>query len=347
MRILQIFPGKVWGGAEQYVLDLGRALRARGHDVIFMCVDSAAVTSRLDGDADYLIYDKGSRLQGAVAQADVVHIHDARFLSPVHRAVERSGSQAKVVLTRHIARPSRTMWWRRGQYRKLHRMIFVSELAYNLWSGVNKWMTADKMAVVHNSIADHAADHTASATSLRERLGVDDGTPIIMFTGRIRRSKGCSVLVEALGQLRNLPWHMVFVGTCKPADYRDKLLKKAERHGITGKITFTGFSSDVYSLVRQCDIGVAPSIVREACPLSPMEFMKMGKCVIATDNGAQPEYVQGLLVPPADEQDLADALYKAITDSKLRDELGAKAARYFSEHMSYREFVTKILACYC
>ena len=25
MKIVQIFPGKVWGGAEQYVIDLGRA----------------------------------------------------------------------------------------------------------------------------------------------------------------------------------------------------------------------------------------------------------------------------------------------------------------------------------
>lgn len=344
MNITHIFPGAVWGGAEQYVLDLGRALSARGHNVTYLCRDAAAVTSRLHGEIPYTLLSSAS-LRRAVAQSDVVHIHDARFLAPVMRAKKKTGSAAKVVLTRHIARPSRTWPLRRRHYRALHCMIFVSQLAHSLWSGANEWMPAHLLRVVHNSIADHP-EGAAAAVDLRDEAGIPADVPLIMFTGRIRKSKGVTVLIEALAQLRNLPWHLVLVGTCKPSKYREEIMRLAAHHGIEERITFTGFTADVYPLIAQCDVGVAPSIVREACPLSPMEFMRMGKMVITTDNGAQPEYVKGLMVPPADEQPLADALYRAITDAPLRERLGCEAREYFDRQMSYAAFVDKILACY-
>lgn len=344
MKILQIFPGKVWGGAEQYVLDLGRSLQSRGHEVRYMCRDADAVTSRLDNDVSYSIFAMAT-LRSHLQWCDVVHIHDASFLRPVMKSIDRTGSAAKVVLTRHIARDSRVWWPMRRYYSRLHRMIFVSRLGCDLWSGVNPWMPKDKMVVIHNSIADHPAAREG-VPSLRKDIGIADDVPLIMFTGRVRKSKGCGVLVDALGQLRNLPWHLVMIGNCKPAGYKATLLKLAEKHSIAHRITFTGFTPHVYGLIEQADVGVAPSIVREACPLSPMEFMKMGKCVITTDNGAQPEYVQGLMVRPDDSEALATALYSAITDAELRNKLGRDAARYFAENMSYSDFVDRIFRAY-
>ena len=43
MKIVQIFPGKIWGGAEQYVLDLGFHLIELGHDVVFVAIDSPQI----------------------------------------------------------------------------------------------------------------------------------------------------------------------------------------------------------------------------------------------------------------------------------------------------------------
>lgn len=48
MRILQIIPGKIWGGAEQYIVDLSKALVDRGHTVDYLCHDREAVTSQLE-----------------------------------------------------------------------------------------------------------------------------------------------------------------------------------------------------------------------------------------------------------------------------------------------------------
>lgn len=355
MKIVQIFPGKVWGGAEQYVLDLGAAIMATGHEVSYVARPSKAVTSRLSGVVDYVLapmgglFDRRSArmLAPLVMDADVVHVHDAAQVSAVMDAIDLSGSKARVVLTRHIARASRTMPWRRGAMKRLHRMIFVSNLGRNLWQSVNPWMSDDKCVTIHNSIPDGPV---AQPENLRERFGVDDKVPLIMFTGRVRKSKGCKTLVRSLGKVRDLSWMMLFVGTCKPADYDKELIETARECGIADRIGFYGFSDNVRSLITQASVGVAPSIVREACPLSPMEFMQAGVCVIASDNGAQPEYITngetGLLVAPGDVDGLAASLRDVLSDYKLRRRLAAAGNAYFEKSMSYPGFLRSILKAY-
>lgn len=353
MKIVQIFPGKVWGGAEQYVLDLGRALMARGHEVIYVPRAATAVTARLDTERiPYFALPAG--LKGAtealgelLAGADIVHIHELKHAPMARKAVKLAGSQAKVVCTRHIARGSRTWPWSRKAIAGLHRLIFVSDLARRLWSDANGWMPQERCVTVHNSIPDAAA--TFPATDLRKLYAIDAETPLLMMTGRVRKSKGCSDIITALSGLADMPWRMVFVGACKPADYGEKLMREAAEAGIADRVHLFGFTPDARSLVSQANIGLQPSRVREAFGLSQIEFMQAGKAVITTDNGAQPEYIRqgdtGLLVPPADPAALAQAIRSLLQDDCGRA-TGIRAARYFNSHLSYNIFVDKILQAY-
>ena len=355
MKIVHIFPGKVWGGAEQYVLDLGEALRKRGHEVSYVARPSKAVEDRLRGQVAYSVAAIGgllgrggvNELINAVKEADLVHVLDLKHVAPVSRAIKKSGGRARIVVTRHIARASRTLPWMRKPLREVHRMIFVSHLGQSLWRSVNGWMPEEKCRVIHNSIPPYIPEDT---DNLRKRYGVSDDVPLIMFTGRIRKSKGCMTLVEALGRLSALKWQMVFVGRCKPADYDKELLETARDNGIASRLGFMGFSDRVRSLIRQADIGVAPSIVREACPLTPMEFMQAGVCVVATDNGAQPEYITdgktGVLVKPGDVEGTATALRSLLTDRQRRNTIASRGKEYFETEMNYDSFIENILSAY-
>lgn len=358
MRILQIFPGKVWGGAEQYILDLSKALLTKGHNVMLLSRNSKAVTGRLDGELPYTLFpfrgslDLRSALRLAAymkgAVPDVVHIHDTSFVPVAVLAKIISRGNARIVLTRHIARRSRVFPLFRPFFKSLHRVIFVSGLAKKLWQQANGWMPEERLSVVHNSIPDE--EKNFGAPSLRKLYGIGGDTPLIVFTGRIRKSKGCTVLIEALSRIRQEPFQLVFVGRCKPLSYEKKLRRLARSLGLEARVSFYGFATDVRSLIREADIGVAPSIVREACPLSPMEFMQAGKCVIATNNGAQPEYIKtgetGLLVAPGDVVHLADSIKAVLEDKDFRLRLGKSAKDYFETHMNYGAFLARILAAY-
>lgn len=358
MNILQIIPGKVWGGAEQYILDLSKALLTKGHHVMLLSRNSKAVTGRLDGELPYTVFpfcgsfDLRSALRLATymksTDPDVVHIHDTSFVPVVVLAKIISRSNARVVLTRHIARRSRVLPLFRPLFRRLHRVIFVSELAKKLWRSANGWMPEERLTVVHNSIPDNEKPY--GTRSLRKLYGLDSDTPLLLFTGRIRKSKGCTVLLEALSRIRQEPFQLVFVGRCKPLSYEKKLRRLARSLGLEARVSFYGFTTDVRTLIREADIGIAPSIVREACPLSPMEFMQAGKCVIATNNGAQTEYIKtgetGLLVAPNDAVHLADSIRAVLEDKELRARLGRAAKDYFETNMNYNAFLARILAAY-
>lgn len=358
MKIIQILSGKIWGGAEQYVLDLGLALRKVGHSVDFLALDCEAVKDRLGKSVDYEVITSKSvwnpwavmRLSKIFQEsdADIIHIHDTSFVPIVSAAKCLSGTSAKIVLTRHIARASRVFFIYRHAFKNLHRIIFVSELSKRLWISANTWMPHGKMVVIHNSIPDTGEDSTTE--SLRERFNIGKDIPLLVFTGRIRKSKGCAVLIKALASISRLPFSIVFIGVCKPADYHMKLTALAKEYGIEDRVKFYGFSDKVRSLIKDADIGVAPSIVREACPLSPMEFMKAGKCVIASNNGAQPEYISsgenGLLVSPGNHTQLADAIRIAIENPECRKSLGKNASEYFRLHMNYDIFISRIVSEY-
>ncbi len=358
MKIIQIFPGKIWGGAEQYILDLGRALHEQGHEVTYLARNSSVIEERLRGKVllrtlpFVCAWDICSALRLSYIlkekNADIIHIHDTRFVPIVTTAKWLSGSNARVILTRHIARAGSPLPFFRFMFRRLHCMIFVSRLAKRLWAEANPWMPDDKMNVVHNSIP--AFNEKAARISLKSQYHLAENIPLIVFTGRIRRSKGCGVLIEALGKVAHLPFTAVFIGSSKPTSYPIHLLKLAKERGLQDKILFHGFSDEVRSLIQEADIGVAPSIVREACPLVPMEFMQAGKCVIATNNGAQPEYVTsgetGLLVSPNNPEELAEALRTVLKQPSYRAELGKKAKLYFDKHLSYEKFINRINKLY-
>ncbi len=357
MNILQIFPGKVWGGAEQYVVDLGAALVEKGHNVSYLACNSKAVLQRLSGELQvstlpfacaldiYSIVKLGGIIKSG--KIDIVHIHDVRFVPIAVLAKRMSGCSVKVILTRHIARASRTNILYRGLFKELHSIIFVSDLAKRMWYSVNGWMPQDKCKVVHNSIPDLADDFTED---LRARYNIPEHTPLIIFTGRVRKSKGCAVIVEALARIKHLPYFMLFIGTCKPKDYGNELIALAKKHGIADRVALYGFSNKTRCLIKCADIGVAPSIVKEALGLSPMEFMQAGKAVIATNNGAQPEYIlsgkTGFLVAPDSVQELSDALKRLLESESLREQTGSAAQEYFNKELNYNKFIENILGVY-
>jgi glycosyltransferase involved in cell wall biosynthesis len=61
-----------------------------------------------------------------------------------------------------------------------------------------------------------------------------------------------------------------------------------------------------------------------------LEAMVAGRAIIASDTSGIPEAVttevEGLLVPPGDEEALARALARVLTDDALRTDLGRAAA---------------------
>jgi glycosyltransferase involved in cell wall biosynthesis len=87
--------------------------------------------------------------------------------------------------------------------------------------------------------------------------------------------------------------------------------------------------ADVADLQSAAHVFVMPSLW-EGLPLAMLEAMVAGRAIIASNISGIPEAVttevEGLLVPPADEEALSAALARVLSDDALRISLGRAAA---------------------
>lgn len=355
MKIFHVSSNKVWGGGEQYVLDLCRHLIADGYDVHVVCRNVGVLTERfrtlgtavstlpLRGITDAVSAWRMSRMLASAGRC-VVHVHNFKDAFTAAYARRLSGNRdVRIVVTRHLVRRGKTSLPYRWLYRETDAIVFVSELARREFLSVNPPVDESKLIVVHNSIV--LGDTTTEAGDLRAEYGIPDGSTLLMYHGRLAAEKGIDTLLQAVAETHREDIHLVMIGTGSDA-YTHHIRTMADSLGIAGRVHLPGFRHDVIPYIRQADIGVMPSVVRESYLLSGLEYMSQQKCLITTDNGGQAEYVRhginGLLCPPADAGALARTIVTAIDDVALRDAIGRQARADFETRMNYQTFYNNI-----
>ena len=150
-------------------------------------------------------------------------------------------------------------------------------------------------------------------TELRHRLGWSQQKPIVVFIGALGdRRKGFDTLFAAWQQLCATPdWDADLVTVGVGAEL-PLWQKRAEAAGISSRVHFLGFRSDVPDLLRAADCLVAPTRY-EAYGLGVQEALCCGlpALVSATAGVAEryPSHLNDLLLPdPEDAADLAARL---------------------------------------
>ncbi|WP_354637087.1 glycosyltransferase family 4 protein [Kitasatospora camelliae] len=202
-------------------------------------------------------------------------------------------------------------------------------------------MGAREVAVSYYGCDVHRFDPATPAEPFRREFGIGDGTPAVgmvayMYPSTFRDFreigvKGHEVFLDAVPLvLRQHPDARFFVvGDELVGDgrYRRELEDRAARLGVADRVHFTGFRSDVGSVMAGLDVLVNPSMDESAC-YTVVEALLMLKGVVATDVGGLPDTVRhettGLLVPPADPAALAQAVSALIADPAARRRLAGR-----------------------
>ena len=155
----------------------------------------------------------------------------------------------------------------------------------------------------------------------------NDGRPRILFVGRFTEPrKGFKYLLRAMPLVhQQFPdARLVVVGTGRPEKYAGLM----ERYGV-GNVDFVGRVpfDELPRYYASCDVFCAPSVARESFGIVLLEAMAAGKPVVAGDNPGYASVLnhgrEGLLAPPKDEQALALALVRLLSDAGLRRQFGS------------------------
>ncbi len=358
MRIIHVLSSVMWSGVERYALDICRHCRDCGDDVLVITRDARAVDDvfrrngidvRFAPLGGFLSYHAVKGICDVLVESQdktAVHCHSTRDAFAALTARRILGRHdIRVVLTRHYVRRAGRSPFHRFVYRNVDHMIFVSEIArekfFSGWHWKGRYADDDiNGCVIHNSL-NIALEPTSEEPA--------KGPVTAMYLGRLAPDKGLEDLIDALVILKGSKLRLRIVGTGHP-DYVDSLRRRAFTAGVMHMIDWPRHKENTEDFIRMSHFGVLPSVAPEAFGLSNIEFMKEGRPIICSNNGAQPEYItqgqEGILVPPHDAAQLAAQMQQLASSAEMRRSIGKAARQRFERELAWPRFIECLLPLY-
>jgi D-inositol-3-phosphate glycosyltransferase len=282
-----------------------------------------------------------------VKNADIVHAHDAFYLTSFAAAFWARVLRKPLILTQHVdivPHPRKIVnLAQKIVYASTGRFILRSSQKIVVLNSrvrmflIDKGIDGARIVFLQNGVdTDVFSPSTEQQKrALRRTYNLPEGKMLALFAGRFVPKKGFTELLK-LKAIKNL--EMVFAGGNAPAGDMPE-----DRHFL-GAIS----RQHVPDIFKMCDIFVLPS-QGEGFPVTVQEAMASGLAVIMTDDPAYAPYGLNelfvkLIEPSADR---VGAALQAITDdSQLRQEMARYSRAYALEHFDLSAHVAQLLSIY-
>ena len=203
---------------------------------------------------------------------------------------------------------------------------------------------------VDTSVYSPEAVGPTAAAGLKDCLGIDQATPVVLLVGRMLWHKGIAEYVECarlIKEKRNACF--LLVGPLDKGNPASISSGQLARWVEEGGIKYLGPRSDVRELLAIADVVALPSY-REGLPRVLLEASAMGRPMVATDVPGCREVVEhevnGLLVRPEDSVSLAQAVEVLLGSDDLRRKMGAAAREKAVQEFDEGKVIERMLELY-
>ncbi|MFH0989963.1 MAG: glycosyltransferase family 4 protein [bacterium] len=166
----------------------------------------------------------------------------------------------------------------------------------------------------------------------RRKFGIPLDRHVVGMIGRLDPQKGQKEFLLAIPKIKKVHPLATFIilgeETNGESGYKHYLDRLCYELGILDDVLFLPFTDQVAEFLSALDIFILPSY-SETFGLVLLEAMAMEKPIIATDAGGVPEIIRhgtdGILIPPCNDQALAEAVIHLLSDPTLSMELSHNA----------------------
>lgn len=380
MKILQIMPTFIpsrFGGVSQFY-NLSKNLVKRGHKVIVYTTDIKDRYSRLsnikggrdiDGIKVYyfknvsnslatkhrLSVPKGmsAAIKRELSNFDIIHLHNVRTFQNVIIHHYAKKYDIPYVLQ---ARGSLLTFFHKGWQKRIFDVIWghrILEDASKLIASTpieaaqyrNMGINEDKIEIIPNGIELSEFNNLPERGEFRRKHSLGDNQRIILFLGRIHKTKGLNLLVRAFAETSRLLDNAKLVIVGPDDGYLPSLKKLIADLGISNDVLFTGhlYGEDKVEAYVDADVFVLPSVY-EIFGNVVLEACACGTPVIVTDCCGTADAVDGQagLVVPYDKDQLRDGLLNMLNDDEMRLQLGEKGKLLVRERFSWSIIAERI-----
>ena len=364
MRILNLYSDWKWTGPIEPVLNLMKALAARGHEITFAyglppyetgrCIHAYIARYHLNSSTRFrlnhvLKWNNWSSVPGTIH--DIRHLPayidgEGFDLVQVHRshdhlvggiAARISGTRPPVIRMDHkrnALSPSFSNKFLLNRF--TDGLITFSRRSLNLLQE-RFGFPLTRMVIVNPALDLGRPDFNREYKDMRSVFNLPKDAFVVGNVARFQKYRGTDRLIEAIHLLRErLPGlRLLLVG--RSGEIRESVEAPIKRLHLEGRVILAGYRMDDYFdtlASMDCFVFLTPGSDGTARALR--EAMVLGLPVIVAKRGMLPELVNegnaGMIVEDTPEN-LARAIYEMVTDTDRRIALG-KSAR---EH-ALREF---------
>jgi glycosyltransferase involved in cell wall biosynthesis len=343
IRILEtIRQGRV-GGGETHLLSLAENLDKTRYEPVILSFTEGPMVEKAreqgwqtevihsEKPFDFRVWGKVQRLMKKEG-IQMVHAHGTRAASNTLRPAK--ALRLPFIYTIHgwsfhpdqgpLVRKLRIM----GEQWLTSRTDLNISVSYaNQQTGKNQFRGFESV-VIHNGIDPHKFNPLGRFADVRREIGIPAEAVLILFIARFTHHKQPLKVVSGFYQAaQKMPeLRLLMVGE---GDAREETRKLVDQLGISDKVYFQDFRSDVPDVLASADIFVLASLW-EGLAISLLEAMALGRTVVASRVDGNSEVVKhlenGWLVDlEGMEENLAKAFLRLGSDPELRMKLESGA----------------------
>ena len=368
MKIALVSPVHSVGGGESYALNLSKALSYTNAVTLFVNSEKKAGTTDYIGKltirylkSRILPVDPGNPISLSLISElmaenfDVIHAHQMYSCFNLFSSMCGRAKRIPAVLTDHGG------GWRLAAIPHIcanfpNAFAAVSDFSLQKMLGFAPQKKANSR-VVYGGV-DTEIFHPKN-TDLKERLGLTEDN-VVLCLGRLLPHKGLDVAIKAL---RFMPKNtrLLVGGQILDLEYF-RYLKKLVRENAEARVTFIGElgNRELPDYYNVCDVFVQPSLyydyrgryhrLSELLGLTKLEAMACGKPVVVSKVGGLPEKIEegknGFTFEPGNEKELARYVTELLTDSNLKEKIGANALATVEQELTWNKVASRVMEFY-
>ena len=320
MNILFVNSTNQWAGIKTWMAHLGLFLHQRSHNVRFICRNADALVNfcqqqsipctSLRFGADYNPFTV-SRLI-SIMKRDKTDL----LVTNISKDIRTAGVAARILGIAHINRLGLPTDLKNSFRQTWEYRHWVDEVIVPSTSLAKAFLLRDELCgkvINFPNVVKEVVDQPSN-----------NEIPQLAIVAQLSRRKQVHLVINALSQLRHLPWHL-HIGGFGPEE--QALKSQVEDLDLNSKISFYGFV-DPYFFLRDKDVGILYS-TSEGMPNAVLEYMASGCAVVASDLPSLQEVIQhnenGMLVDPNDTENFQETLTLLLTNRAKRICLSKKA----------------------
>jgi glycogen synthase len=269
------------------------------------------------------------------------HLYDQRLIMTVHSLEPLRPWKKEALGSGHLL----SIWAEKTGLEACDRIIAVSNSDKKDIIECYK-LPPERIKVIPNGV-DEQAFHRHENHAVLAKYGIRK--PYVLFLGRLSRQKGIFDLVSASSKLDGRVTLVIATGAPDEEGLEEKLSRELKSHPNSVWINKMLPRNEVVALLSAASVFVAPSLY-EPFGIMNLEAMACQRPVVSTRVGGITDVVldgeTGLLVPPNNPDELANAVSKIVADPKLGEHMGEAGRRRVEDRFTWDKVAVETLSVY-